>query len=88
MANPLPHPEYLLTAYPELDLALPDSAGDSPLHLAAYNGHLGTASWQLRSNSWGGCGTNTGNATYRGFKAGQSMPKDINKCVKTYDYQC
>ena len=40
------HPEYLLTAYPELDLALPDSAGDSPLHLAAYNGHLGTVPWQ------------------------------------------
>ncbi|CAL1169418.1 unnamed protein product [Cladocopium goreaui] len=40
--------EYLLTAYPELDLALPDSAGDSPLHLAAYNGHLGTVRLLLR----------------------------------------
>eukprot|EP00435_Cladocopium_sp_Y103_P018715 s864_g4.t1 len=40
--------EYLLTAYPELDLSLPDSAGDSPLHLAAYNGHLGIVRLLLR----------------------------------------
>ena len=40
------HPEYLLSSYPELDLSGPDSSGDSPLHLAAYNGHLGIASWQ------------------------------------------
>lgn len=42
--------EYLLTAYPELDLALPDSAGDSPLHLAAYSGHLGTVRLLLRQS--------------------------------------
>eukprot|EP00434_Breviolum_minutum_P021974 symbB.v1.2.019397.t1/scaffold1549.1/size162750/7 len=33
--------DYLLTNYPDLDLALPDTGGDDPLHLAAYNGHLG-----------------------------------------------
>ena len=38
-------PDYLLTNYPDLDLALPDTGGDDPLHLAAYNGHLGIVPW-------------------------------------------
>eukprot|EP00913_Durusdinium_trenchii_P001809 g1676.t1 len=33
--------QYLLTSYPELDLALADHSGDCALHLAAYAGHLG-----------------------------------------------
>lgn len=38
-------PDYLLTNYPDLDLALPDTGGDDPLHLAAYNGRLGIVPW-------------------------------------------
>lgn len=39
--------QYLLSAY-QLELTSPDASGDSPLHLAAYQGHLGVVRQLLR----------------------------------------
>jgi len=42
---------YFLTEYPDLDMSAPDGGGDSPLHLAAYNGHLPVVRLLIRADA-------------------------------------